>query len=84
MEAELPPDEELLKGPTPILKHRSENRVTSDLKKEAIKGCGEQLQVCPNLHNMGKTYYVFHYRSDQAMHLVQVVSVLDVPPMFWQ
>jgi hypothetical protein len=29
----------------PILKNRSENRVTRELKKVAIKGCGEQLQA---------------------------------------
>lgn len=36
---------EALAGPSPILKHRSENRVVRELKNVALKGCDEQLRV---------------------------------------
>lgn len=39
------PDATGLDGPSPILKHRSENRVVRELKNVALKGCDEQLRV---------------------------------------
>lgn len=39
------PDAGSFDGPSPILKHRSENRVVRELKNVALKGCDEQLRV---------------------------------------